>query len=213
MSSRLDKILVISGLLSFLVILSIDVFLAPFYPGYDYYSDVISMLGAVDSPVAFFTNILFFLFGFFMLLYGFGLYRNYAEDNWAKLGSIIFIAIGAGLSLIGVFQCDPGCVDVTLTAEVHQFFSEVPMMIAPVGVIFFVFHEFGGKGFRGKGDKFFLYILLAIIILGTLFTAIHVEFNMDRNLNGFYERLAIYVPVSLMALTSLYLYKEKFIKN
>jgi hypothetical membrane protein len=213
MDARLDRILVLSGLISLVMIVSVDVFVGPFYPGYDYYSDVISKLGAVDSPVAMPTNILFFLFGAFMALFGLGLYRNYAEDKFGRLGAVIFIIAGAGLSLIGVFQCDAQCIDVTMTAEIHQFFSEVPMMMTPFGLGLFVIHELKGRGFRGKGSDVFLYLFVITIILGGIFTAVHVELNLDRSLDGFYERLATYIPVSLMGLASLALYRKRFLEK
>jgi hypothetical membrane protein len=213
MKLGIDKVLVISGLLSFIMIISVDIFIAPYYPNYDYYSDVISMLGAVDSPVALPTNITFFLFGAFMFLFGFGLYRNYAEDGYGRAGAVIFIAAGAMLSMIGVFQCDAQCIDVTLTAEMHQFFAEVPMIMTGVGLALLTIHEMRGKGFRGKGTNLFLYLFPLILVLAAFLTAVHIEFNLDRSLDGFYERLAIYVPMALMAFASVYIFRDRLMKK
>ena len=209
---KLNKFLVISGLFSFLVFLIIAIPLGFFmYEGYNHIPHVISMQGAVDSPIMIQANILFNLFGIFMFFFGIGLYRVYVR-NWAgKIGSILFIIAGISVALVGFFPCDPGCIDVTLTAEIHQFFSEVPLMIAAVALAFLGIQEYqvGGLGKTGGKGNYWVYIVIIYLILGIALASIHLEFeSLFPGQRGLWQRLAIGIPMSLMAIASLVLYNR-----
>ena len=213
--TKLDKFLILSGLFSFLVFLIIAIPLGFFmYEGYNHIENVISMQGAVDSPIMTQANILFNLFGIFMFLFGIGLYRVYARNRAGKIGSILFIIAGISITLVGIFPCDPGCIDVTLTAEIHQFFAEIPLIIAAVALVFLGIQEFqeGGLGKTGGKSNPWIYVIILYLVVGIILVLVHLEFEfLFPNQDGLWQRLAIGIPMSLMAIASMFLYNSGLI--
>ncbi|NIO23194.1 MAG: DUF998 domain-containing protein [Candidatus Aenigmarchaeota archaeon] len=208
MNPRLERFLILSGLLSSAIFLVIAVPLGFFFPGYNHFDDVVSKQGAVDSPIMLQANILFFLFGFFMFLFGIGLYRNYAE-NWAgRIGSFLIILSGISVACVGLFPCDPGCVNVSVIGVTHQFVSESPLVLGLFGIILFVIHELTGGGFRKEGKNFMLYLFVVFIILGVVFGYIHLELDPVFPYPGLFQRIAIGLPSTLIVIASLYIYRE-----
>ncbi len=200
---NIDKFMILSGLISFLIFLIIAVPLGFFYPGYDQFTDVISKQGAVDSPIMLQTNILFFLMGLFLLFFGFGLYRNYPKYLSGKIGSVFIILTGLSATLVGFFPCDAGCIDVTITGEIHQFVSELPTILAAIGLIFFIIEEFRGGGFKSKGRNHWAYIMIVFILAAVITGYIYLEMDNITRMDGLFQRLAIGIPLALTALVSL----------
>jgi hypothetical protein len=210
--TTLDKVLILSGLFSFIVFLIVAIPSGLFmYDGYSHVEHVISIQGAIDSPIMTQVNILFNLFGIFMFLFGIGLYRVYAK-NWAgRIGSILFIIAGISIMFVGFFPCDAGCIDVTLTAEMHQFFAEIPLIIAAVALVFICIQEFqkGGLGKTCGKNNPWIYIIILYLIVSVVLALVHLEFeSLFLNQDGLWQRLAIGIPMSLMAIVSIILYKK-----
>lgn len=208
-----NRLLVLSGLISVLIFLIIAIPLGFFFPGYNQLDDVISKQGAVDSPIMLQTNILFFLMGFFMFLFGLGMYRNYAKNWSGKTGSIFLILAGLSATLVGVFPCDPGCIDVSIIGELHQVAAETPLILAAIALVFIIIHEYtvGGLGNPGSKNKW-MYIVIFYLIIGVIFAYIHLEMDIILPYPGLFQRLAIGIPYSLMAVVSIALYRKLYKK-
>jgi hypothetical membrane protein len=210
MKFDIDKILILSGLISFSIFLIIAVPLGFFYHGYDHLNDVISKQGAVDSPIMLQTNILFFLMGFTLFLFGIGLLRNYSDKWPGRIGSLFITIAGVSGTLVGIFPCDPGCIGFSIIDEIHTFVSELPLVLAAIGILFMIVEELRGGGI-GKNLKrnYWLYIITVFVILSIIFGYIHLELDPIFPYDGLYQRIAIGIPLSLVAIGSIFLYNTK----
>lgn len=204
---ELNKFLVLSGLIGAMIFLIIAIPLGFFFPGYNHLNDVISKQGAVDSPIMLQANILFFLMGFFMFLFGLGMYRVYAKNTSGKIGSFLLILAGISATSVGIFPCDPGCIDVSIIGELHQVAAETPLILAALSLVFIAYQEYklGGLGKPGSKNRW-LYIVIFYLVIGTVFAYSHFELDLTLPYPGLFQRLAIGLPLSLMAIVSLRLY-------
>ena len=211
MESKIDKYLLLSGLISSIAFFIISVPLGFFKPGHDHLRDVISKMGAVDSPIMIQTNIMFFLFGFFMFLFGIGLFRNYPKYWTGKIASLLIILSGLSVALIGFFPCDPGCIDVSIIGEIHQLASETPLVLGIFALILLSIEEFRGGGFRNRyNNRYWAYVMVLYIIIAAILGYIHLELDPITEYDGLFEVLAISVPASIIAIVSAYYYHKEF---
>ena len=80
--------------------------LAPFYPGYDFRTDVVSLLGSDRSPVAIWFNLAVILSGLFAIVGTVGLWRALAGQppKWLRLLLVLALAgVGLGNIWAGIF--------------------------------------------------------------------------------------------------------------
>jgi hypothetical membrane protein len=213
MARDIDKYLILSGLVSSTIFFIISVPLGFFKPGHNHLTDVISKMGAVDSPIMIQTNILFFLFGFLMLLFGLGMFRKYPKYFTGKIASFLVILSGLSVALIGFFPCDPGCINVSIVGDMHQFFSETPLILGLFALIFYAIEEFRGGGFRDKyNNRYWAYFMVLYIILAASLGYVHLELDPITLNDGLFEVLAISIPASIIAIISVYFYKKEYLK-
>lgn len=211
---ELNKFLILSGICCAFIFLIVAVPLGFFFPGYDHLNDVISEQGAIDSPIMFQTNALFFLLGAFLFFFGLGLYRVYAMDWTGKTGSTLITLSGISATAVGFLPCDPGCINVSIIGDLHQAASEIPLILAAVALIFIAIQEFrvGGLGKGGKNNPWFYFVVFYLII-GIVFGLLHMELDYLFQYRGLVQRIAIGIPMSLVAIVSFYLYRKKFRKT
>ncbi len=198
-----DRFLVYSGIVSFVIFLIIAIPLGFLYPGYNQLEDVISKQGAVDSPIMLPTNVLLFLMGMFLFFFGIGIYRNYAKRLPGKTGSVLIILAGLSAMLVGVFPCDAGCINTTVTGHIHQFVPEMIIILATVGIIFFVIEETVGGGFKSRRKNHWNYIFAGFLLAGVIFCYIYIESDSIPGMDGIFQRIAIGIPLTLTALVSV----------
>jgi hypothetical membrane protein len=131
---NLNKYLLLAGILGPIIFyLTIYLIFPLFYPGYDMLNQTISELGFYDSPIRTITNVFgFSLFGIFIMIFGYGLFRSKELDIEGKIAGVFIFISGIMLYLVGVF---PGDIQGNLTSRglLHIFFANypfVPMTIA-----------------------------------------------------------------------------------
>lgn len=202
---RLDKFLVLSGLLA-VVVLFMTVFTsALFFPGYSHTRDFISELSAIDSPVKIFASIGYSLTGFFTFLFGMGIYRKEGTDFPGEVAAYLLMVSGFLFFLVGFFPCDNQCVNSSQTAMVHEFVSDWSLYAAGISLLFLAFHfkKEKSKYFSKNWATVFLFIGIIAGVLGYTYP------EMDNTaFGGLVQRLAIGIPFTLMAISSLYLLKK-----
>jgi hypothetical membrane protein len=206
MAPNLDRLLIISGFLGPIVFfLSILVF-GSMFPGYSHTRDYISELGAVDSPVKNLMNIFgFFLFGLLLTLYSIGVYRAIRKDDrFGKIAALTLILAGIFLASIAFFPCDAGCENWSKTGEMHEFTSDGTFYLLGLAALFFAISSARGGEFKGYWP-FFIVIGIAIVV------TIEYASSLDETVyGGLAQRLSSAIPVSLMWLSSVYLYRSRF---
>jgi len=206
--SKVDRYLILSGAIGSVTFALAILILGAMFPGYDHVRDYISELGAVDSPVKDLMNIFgFFLVGLFMIAFAIGLYRTIGTNWSGKTGSILILISGILFSSIAFFPCDPGCFNESETGDLHNLTSDSAL---PLGGIGFIFILFSLKSDRSWGKYLPLIVLLIILafVLGLTYP------ELDATVyGGLVQRLAIGIPFSFMLISSLYLYKTRFLNN
>lgn len=82
--------------------------------------EVMSALGATDSPNAMLMNGLGFLpTGVLIMVFGFALNRFAPRSFLTILGGLLVGLFGGGIVAAGVYSCDPGCVGVGTSREAY----------------------------------------------------------------------------------------------
>jgi hypothetical membrane protein len=89
-------------------------------PDYDHTMQVMSALGATDSPNAILMNGLGFLpAGISIVVFGFSLFYFAPRSVLAFLGGFLVVIFGSGVFAAGVYSCDPGCVGAGTSHEAY----------------------------------------------------------------------------------------------
>lgn len=122
--------LVLAGIVGPLVYAVVLTVLGTLEPGYDPIMQSMSELGAVNATNAIIMNTLgFFLLGVMMVLFAIGLYACLPRSRLSAVGPVFIVASGMALALTGVFQCDAGCIDVTMMGSLHSLFATLAAII------------------------------------------------------------------------------------
>ncbi len=137
MFRRFWKSILLAGVLItpfFFLLLTV---LGALWPGYNAVRQHMSEVGAVNSPYKEIMN----LFGFILvgaLVTLVGVIALQQTSTRLKTGLIVAwltIISGVAFILVGIFPCDPKCIDVTLSGRLHTIFSMVPAMLLPTAAI------------------------------------------------------------------------------
>ena len=89
-------------------------------PDYDHTMQVMSALGATDSPNAILMNGLgFWSAGVSIIVFGLSLYYFAPRSILGILAGLLVVVFGSGVFAAGVYSCDPGCVGVGTSHEAY----------------------------------------------------------------------------------------------
>ena len=203
MSTQTNKYLILSGFLGPIIFALVILIAGFFYPGYNHVNQVISDLGAVDSPVKDFMNIFgFMLFGVFILAFSIGVYKI-RGSFLGKIISMLFALAGIGIFLVGIFPSDPACnlgprfcPPPTSAGEIHNNLRFVSY--------FFFFPAFILLILETRKEKTMRYYVIPAAVLGliTVFFAFNWANWNSPTLGGLNQRIAIGTPFLLMMYTS-----------
>ncbi len=101
-----------------------------FYPGYDHLRLVMSELGTARSPVAFWVNTWWILFGAFFVAFALGLWQHCRSHKIPITIIVLLIAVfglGAGIGG-GLFPMEPGGLEMTTAGKLHGIFAGLGFM-------------------------------------------------------------------------------------
>jgi hypothetical membrane protein len=104
------------------------------YPGYSHISQSMSELGATGAPHAVIINTLSFpLLGLFFFIFAFTVHRSIEKNKASLIGPCLVVLSGFSLVMTGIFQCDPGCVDVSWRGRTHSVFATIAAVSFSLG--------------------------------------------------------------------------------
>ena len=201
---QLDRFLIASGFIGPVIFfLTIYILFPLFYPGYDMKNQTISELGDIKSPVQVFANVFgFSLLGIFIMLFACGVFRFKEINAIGKTSSVFIFIAGILVYLVGVFYGGPGGTYTTL-ATLHQAAANYPFPLLAAGYILFALSVLRNKKIR------WLAVPIVIIGLSTLYFASMFFTQAEISSRGIIQRLAIGLPILLMAIISITLYRLK----
>src|SRR3989338_5507098 len=137
MKINLDKILIACGFIGPAIFFFKIYLLFPFlYSGYDIANQTISEFGGLDSPIKTIANVFGFgLFGIFIMLFAFGLFRLKEINLPGKAGAFFIFITGILMYLTGIFNCTSD--GFTKMDLFHVVASNYQFPILAVGLVLF----------------------------------------------------------------------------
>ncbi|MFW9792782.1 MAG: DUF998 domain-containing protein [Candidatus Thorarchaeota archaeon] len=172
-------------------------------PGYDPISKSMSELGAVDAPYAIVMNTIGFpLLGVFFILFSMGVHQNISSDKSSIIGPLMIALSGVFLILTGIFQCDSGCIDVTVVGETHSLFATlaaIVMIPVPLTLVPRVYYN--------ERWRRYIWFCWVVVILTSLVSMLYM-FSDFETINGLLQRLAIAGPLIWIEVTAYKIVKE-----
>ncbi|WP_341951938.1 DUF998 domain-containing protein [Salinibacterium sp. TMP30] len=84
-------------------------------------------------------------------------YATLLRGGWVKVLAVVSLSIaGVGMVVVGFFPCDAGCVDVTVSGQLHGVFSAPRAIGLPVAAMLsaFVFRTDGRFGMTAQVVSF-----------------------------------------------------------
>jgi hypothetical protein len=196
--SAIPRALALVGGIGPLAYIGLVTVLGLLWSGYDPIHQTQSELGAVDAPNALVMNVLGFMgLGVVILAFAGAYLAILRGAPWRLLAGVGLLVAGAGMIVVGFFPCDPGCVDVTRTGELHGTFSmpgaiglpAAGMLSAPA------FRQDGRLGSRWQLTSF---------VIGALALASGPLIATETlpGYEGLVQRLAMWAPLLWMSAVS-----------
>jgi len=202
--SRLARsILVYSGFIGPVIYAIVLITLGALEPGYDPISQSMSELGAIDAHYAILMNTIGFpLLGIFFILFSMGVHRNMSPEKGSIIGPLLISLSGAFLILTGVFQCDSGCIDVTVVGGLHSLFATIAAIVMiPVPLVVIP------RIYDNMQWRHYVWFCWVVVILTSLVSLLYM-FSEFEGINGLLQRLAIAGPLVWIEVTAYKIVKE-----
>ena len=135
-SNKTQRLLALSGIIDPIFFFTLLTILGLMWIGYNPITTGMSEIGAVDSPFKDVMNYLgFSLLGIFIVIFSIG-FKTYFKNNLQLTIVLILLLIGGIFMFsVGFFPCDPQCIDVTLTGELHSITSTIPAILIPLAAM------------------------------------------------------------------------------
>lgn len=189
-NSRLNKTLLVCGILSTLLYVLATILGAMRWEGYNSFSQSVSELIAIDAPSASLVIPLFLIYSILVFAFGAGIWRSAGTKRALRVVAILIIA----KELLGVI--------VTLFAPMHMRGIETSLtdtmhiVLTGAGVLLCMFPAivFGAKVF-GKGFRIYSIVtILIFLVFGILAAhdASRIAENLPTPLVGIWERINIF---------------------
>jgi hypothetical protein len=137
MSNKTQKVFILSGVVGPIFFFTLLTILGLMWAGYNPISTGMSEIGAVDSPFKNIMNYLgFSLLGIFIVIFCIGFIAYFKRNLQLVIPYISLVIGGIFMFLVGFLPCDPQCIDITLTGQLHSITSTIPAILIPVAAIF-----------------------------------------------------------------------------
>jgi DMSO/TMAO reductase YedYZ heme-binding membrane subunit len=202
MAKRTLKFLIIPGIISPILFFTLLTLLGLMWNGYNPISTGMSEIGAVDSPFKDIMNYAgFSLLGLLIVVFSIGL-RIFFE-NYLINSIVFFIFLGGGICmfLVGFLPCDPQCIDVSQTGELHSLTSMLSAILISLAIILSTYSVSKKWGKRWGYATFCLGIL-------SMASGPIMFIESLNNYTGLIQRLGIGFSLFWIFITSLKIYKE-----
>src|SRR6187402_3729826 len=181
--------LLFSGVLASLLYIAMNIFIPPLYEGYNWVTQVVSELSAVDAPTRPLWVVLGIIYTLLVAAFGWGVFKSAGQKLSLRTVGILLIISGLiGLTWSPMHQRDvlaAGGGTFTDTWHIVMSVITVLLMIVSIG--------FGAAAF-GKGFRFYSIVTIFVFIVFGILTFIESP-NIDKNLPtpyiGLWERINI----------------------
>lgn len=192
--------LVACGFLSSLLYLGTDITGGWYYPGYSFRSQAISELGAINSPVKTFVDLLFSIYQLMALAFGLGVYHEAAKQNRPlRITGAALILYGA----IGVATGFAGSFFAMHERGTANFPADAPHIIVTAAFVALLLIAIGSGAFAyGKVWRAYsLTTLLLVIVFGALTGPLAVRLAAGQSTVGLgiIERICVYSSLQWVA--------------
>jgi len=183
------KFLLFCGVLASLLYIAMNIFIPPLYEGYNWVTQVVSELSAVDAPTRPLWVVLGIIYTLLVAAFGWGVFKSAGQKRSLRTVGILLIISGLiGLTWSPMHQRDvlaAGGGTFTDTWHIVMSVITVLLMIVSIG--------FGAAAF-GKGFRFYSIVTILVFIVFGILTFIESP-NIDKNLPtpyiGLWERINI----------------------
>ena len=183
------KFLLFCGVLASLLYIAMNLFIPPLYEGYNWVTQTVSELSAVDAP----TRPLWFVLGIIYTLlvaaFGWGIFKSAGEQRSLRIvGILMFLSGVLGLTWSPMHQRE------VLAAGGGTFTDTWHLVMSAVTVLLmFLSIGFGAAAF-GKGFRFYSIATIIVFIVFGVLTFVEAP-NVDKNgptpYIGLWERINI----------------------
>ena len=184
-----QKFLLFSGVLASLLYIAMNIFIPPLYEGYNWITQTVSELSAVDAP----TRPLWFPLGIaytlFIAAFGWGVFKSAGQKRSLRIVGILLIINGLiGLTWSPMHQRE------VLAAGGGTFTDTWHLVMATVTVLLMFFSIGLGAAAFGKGFRFYSIVTILVFVVFGILTFSEAP-NVDKNGStpyiGLWERINI----------------------
>jgi hypothetical protein len=183
------KILLFCGVLASLLYIAMNIFIPPLYEGYNWITQTVSELSAVDAP----TRPLWFPLGIvytiFIAAFGWGVFKSAGQKRSLRIAGTLLIINGLiGLTWSPMHQRE-------VLAAGGGTFTDTWHLVMATGTVLLMFFSIGfGAAAFGKGFRFYSIVTILVFIVFGILTFVEAP-NVDKNLPtpyiGLWERINI----------------------
>ncbi|HEX3166405.1 MAG TPA: DUF998 domain-containing protein [Chitinophagaceae bacterium] len=183
------KLLLFCGVLASLLYIAMNIFIPPLYEGYNWITQTVSELSAVDAP----TRPLWFPLGIaytlFIAAFGWGVFKSAGQKRSLRIVGILLIINGLiGLTWSPMHQRE------VLAAGGGTFTDTWHLVMATVTVLLMFFSIGLGAAAFGKGFRFYSIVTILVFVVFGILTFSEAP-NVDKNGStpyiGLWERINI----------------------
>jgi len=199
------KYLTLSGIVGSILFTCVSLLCGFFKTEYDPFHNFISELGATNSSTENLMNSIGFIpSGILFCLFGFSIFVVVANNLTSKIGSILIMVFGLGMTLAGIFSCDAGCPpNGTMESIIHDRVSAVTFISAIAGIILLGINLRKIRTFRSIS----LYVTLTGFVSLILLVLMVSSFEA-RHLTGLWQRLLLLSFFTWSIIVGLKVYKN-----
>ena len=183
--------LLFSGVLASLLYIAMNLFIPPLYEGYNWVTQTVSELSAVDAPTRPLWFVLGIIYTMLVAAFGWGIFKSAGEKRSLRIVGILMFLHGVlGLTWSPMHQRE------VLAAGGGTFTDIWHLVMATVTVLLmFLTIGFGAAAF-GKGFRFYSIATIFVFIVFGVLTFVEAP-NVDKNGStpyiGLWERINIAV--------------------
>jgi len=205
----LKKILLIGGILSSLLYVAMNIFVAMQYQGYNSASYTVSELSAIGAPTRSLWTGWAFLYTFLVIAFGWGIFKSAGTNRAIRIMGILILiygALGFGWHFAPMHQREIlAAGGGTLSDTMHLVLSFVTVLLMLMAI---------GLGATAFGEMFRFYSIISLVMLlifGILtgLEAPDVESNQPTPLIGVWERINIGIFLLWVVILAIILLRRK----
>jgi len=201
-----QRLLIFCGVLASLLYIAMNIFIPPLYQGYNWITQTVSELSAVDAP----TRPLWFALGIIYTLlvaaFGWGVFKSAGQKRSLRIVGILLIINGLiGLTWTPMHQRE-------VLAAGGGTFTDTWHLVMSILTVLLMFFSIGfGAAAFGKAFRFYSVVtILVFIVVGilTFSEAPNVDKNGSTPYIGLWERINIAAFMVWLLVLSVILLRE-----